>query len=251
MSNINSGAYKSVGISYNSGEFTFSYGFGVTRYTKHYATGNEGTEIRNSFMVNYDNGKTGFSLGTNFWGGMYSQRTGIFGVKSGDFSMSYENDGAPFGTVLGDNHDRWRTAAMTIGIGKFNAGFNLFTGERYSDSYEEATPPGKDAETMSGREKLNRLGRILKPFPQADDGGFGARLPFGLVEEKGTRYRFGGAYIGWGSYRAGIDSDRYVRHPIQDILAHYIISPQPGFQTLSNGINPYFQYQTRNQFTSW
>lgn len=108
MSNINSGAYKSVGISYNSGEFTFSYGFGVTRYTKHYATGNEGTEIRNSFMVNYDNGKTGFSLGTNFWGGgvtdKKTQRTGMIGFRSGDFNIHYENDGSIFG--LGDGGDK-------------------------------------------------------------------------------------------------------------------------------------------------
>jgi hypothetical protein len=65
------------------------------------------------------------------------------------------------------------------------------------------------------------------------------------------RHRFGGAYIGWGNYRVGINSDRYVRYPIQDIFAHYFISPQPGFSTLSGGISPYFQYQTRNKFTSW
>ena len=54
-----------------------------------------------------------------------------------------------------------------------------------------------------------------------------------------------------GNYRIGIDSDRYVRYPIQNVLAHDWISPQPGFEVLSNKIVPYFQYQTHNPFTSW
>ena len=80
---------------------------------------------------------------------------------------------------------------------------------------------------------------------------YGASLRYGLVEEKGNRYRLGAAYIGWGNYRIGIDSDRHVRHPIQNILAHTWLSPQPGFEVLSGGIKPFFQYQTRNKFTSW
>jgi hypothetical protein len=76
-------------------------------------------------------------------------------------------------------------------------------------------------------------------------------MTYGYVEETGKPFRLGAAYIGWGNYRVGIDSDRHVRHPIQDIGAHSIISPQPGFHVLSNSINPYFQYQTRNKFTSW
>lgn len=79
----------------------------------------------------------------------------------------------------------------------------------------------------------------------------GACLPHNYVEEKGKRYRVGAAYIGWGNYRIGIDSDKYVRRPIQNILAHDWLSPQPGFEVLSSGKKPYFQYQTRNQFTSW
>ena len=51
--------------------------------------------------------------------------------------------------------------------------------------------------------------------------------------------------------RIRIDSDRHVRHPIQNILAHTWLSPQPGFEVLSGGIKPFFQYQTRNKFTSW
>lgn len=51
----------------------------------------------------------------------------------------------------------------------------------------------------------------------------------------------GAAYVGWGNYRFGIDSDRYIRYPIQVIGAHYYISQQPGQEVLSNAINPYFQ----------
>lgn len=72
--------------------------------------------------------------------GLHEQQTGILGLGSGDFSLPYENDGSPFDKVptgiLGDGNDRWRTAAMTINVGDFHAGFNLFTGSRTSDSYE-------------------------------------------------------------------------------------------------------------------
>lgn len=68
---------------------------------------------------------------------------------------------------------------------------------------------------------------------------------------KKNDYRFGGAYVGWGNYRIGINSDRYVRHPIQNIFAHSWISPQPGFEVLLKGIKPYFQYHTKKLFTSW
>lgn len=51
--------------------------------------------------------------------------------------------------------------------------------------------------------------------------------------------------------RNRIDSDRHVRHPIQNILAHGKLSPQPGLLVLSTQIKAYFQYHTKNKFTSW
>ena len=54
-----------------------------------------------------------------------------------------------------------------------------------------------------------------------------------------------------GNYKIGTNSDKYVHRPIQNILTHDWLSPQPGFEVLFNGKKPYFQYQTRNQFTSW
>ena len=51
-------------------------------------------------MATFDDGKTGFSLGTNDWKGTagmetFSQRTGMIGLHFGDFRATYENDGAP------------------------------------------------------------------------------------------------------------------------------------------------------------
>ena len=236
-----------VSVTFHAGDFAISGGFGIMYYGSHAGSGEKGWEYRKSAMLTYDDGKFGVSLGTNIWSGLHKQQTGIIGLRHGDFSMSYENDGAPFDKVgkdvLGDGHDRWRTAAMRFGIGDFSAGFNLFTGERYSSSYEE----NKGADLMTMADAAIR--RILKLGKY--DMGYGATAKYGLVEEKGNRYRLGAAYIGWGNYRIGIDSDRHVRHPIQNIFAHSWLSPQPGFQVLSKGVKPYFQYQTYNQFTSW
>lgn len=169
--------------------------------------------------------------------------------KTGSF---FEYDGSPFAPVKGsegilaDNHDRWRTAAMTISVGDLHAGFNLFTGERYSESYNT-----EDVATMAGCVKPSFFKRLFSVVPYGAGGGYGSKHPYGEVYETGTPYRLGAAYIGWGNYRFGINSDRYIRHAIQDIGAHYFVSPQPAFRVLSNSINPYFQFQTRNIFTSW
>ncbi|WP_174441951.1 polymorphic toxin type 23 domain-containing protein [Chryseobacterium gallinarum] len=231
-----------ISAAFRVGDFALSAGFGIMNYGAHAGSGESGWEFRKSLMAGTlgKEGNLGLMLGTNIWSGMYEQQTGIIRLASGDFSMTYENDGSPFakgpkGTHLGDNNDRWRTAAMTINVGDFHAGFNLFTGERRSESYAENGDKSWDAQRM-------------KEGPCYSNG---ACLPHSYVEEKGPRYRLGAAYIGWGNYRVGIDSDRYIRHPIQNIMAHSWLSPQPGFEVLSTNINPYFQYQTRNKFTSW
>ena len=223
-------------ISYTEGNWNFSYGFGITDYAKYQNTGKSGVQFRNSFMATFDDGKTGFSLGTNIWGGdkgmsEFNQRTGMIGLHFGDFRATYENDGAPFGKYgIGDGNDRYRTAAVSMSVGKFTAGFNLFTGSRTKDSY-------------SGDAQYVGKGCL---------GNYGERMPNDLVVETGPRYRMGAAYVGWGNYRTGIDSDRYIRHPIQDHFAHnWIGEKQPGFESLSNSTTPYFQYQTTNPFTSW
>ena len=240
-----------VSATFHAGDFAISGGFGIMHYGSHAGSGEKGWEYRKSAMLTYDDGKFGVSLGTNIWSGLHSQQTGIVGLRHGDFSMSYENDGSPFDKVISpfdkvkrgllcDGHDRWRTAAMRFEIGDFSMGFNLFTGARYSDSY---VSKGRSEGTWDDLQ-MSRYNRTNPYYKE------GIRYNFGLVKEEGNRYRLGAAYIGWGNYRIGIDSDKYVRRPIQNILAHDWLSPQPGFEVLSSGIKPYFQYQTRNQFTS-
>lgn len=125
---------------------------------------------------------------------------------------------------------------MTINIGEFSAGFNLFTGERLKETYDK----GWDDQMMDYVKKNGPL-----------KGVAGATYPQGLAYEQGPAYRLEAAYVVYKNMRIGIDSDRYIRHPIQNIGAHSIISPQPGFKVLTGEINPYLQYKTRNQFTSW
>nr|WP_238555409.1 polymorphic toxin type 23 domain-containing protein [Chryseobacterium gallinarum] len=214
----------------------------MMNYGAHAGSGESGWEFRKSAMFSYNSRDFGISLGTNMWSGLHPQQTGVLGLRSGDFSISYENDGSPFAPkkwsegILADNNDRWRTAAMTIGIGDFSAGFNLFTGERLKETYDK----GWDDQMMDYVKKNGPL-----------KGVAGARYPQGFAYEQGPAYRLGAAYVGYKNMRIGINSDRYIRHPIQNIVAHGNISKQPGFLVLTPNINPYFQYRTKNQFTSW
>ena len=64
-------------------------------------------------------------------------------TQSGDVRVDYENYGSPFDKkglkgIMGDGEDRHRTAAVRIAIGQFQAGINLFTGERNATSYQTA-----------------------------------------------------------------------------------------------------------------
>lgn len=202
------------------------------------ATGNSGTEVRNSFMVNYDDGKTGFSLGTNFWGGMkgadgenLNQQTGILKFRSGDFGFYYENDGSPFyhenkstGKTYGlsGGTDKYRTAALGMNVGDFSAGVNLFTGNR--DLKKDTN------------------------YSYVDE--YGMRHRHGAAFEVGSQYRMGALYLSYKGFRAGVNSE-HVRHAIQNVLAHHLISPQGSFQNTSWDWRPYSQYQTSNPFTSW
>lgn len=82
-------------------------------------------------------------------------------------------------------------------------------------------------------------------------GKFDERYPNGFVYEEGRKYRMGALFLKYQNFKVGINSDRYVSHPIQDHFAHNFGPTQPGFRALSNAILPYFQYQTSNPFTSW
>ncbi|REC49537.1 polymorphic toxin type 23 domain-containing protein [Chryseobacterium pennipullorum] len=236
----------SFSLSYKNGDFGFAAGFGVSYQFSHTGSGLSGWEYRKSIMAGTlgTEGNLGIMLGTNIWSGLHAQQIGVIKLVSGDFSLSYENDGAPFGKIgLGDNNDSHRTAAMSLSIGSFRAGFNLFTGERNSSTYEE--DPENKRKYQFDYKEMRKYGK--------DDylaGAYGEKYTHGLVEETGPKYRLGAAYVGWGNYRVGVNSE-WVRHAIQNVLAHRWISPQPAFQMMSNSWGPYLQYQTVNQFTSW
>lgn len=219
--------------SQNINKFYVAAGTGVTYHVNAYSTQKNGFELRGSLMAGYDNGDLSARLGTNWWKGFgslreFDQRTGILDFKYRKFYMSYENDGFPFGFLkTGDGYDRYRTAAFRIGYDDFYIGANLFTGSR-------TIFKGDD-------EKVGK----------AEIGNFNTNMPNGFVIEDGTPYRMGKLHIGYKQYRFGIDSDKYVRHPIQDIFAHdtylapfgigLLDTRQPGFQTLSDEIKPYFE----------
>jgi hypothetical protein len=220
-------------ISQNIGNWNISSGIGITAYGSFANTGKTGLEIRGSLMGGFNDGTTSISLGTNVFrgfGGMseFSQRTGILNIGVGQFSASYENDGMPFainqkwGRFLGDGNDQYRTAAVRLGWGEFSTGFNLFTGSRTDYTKDE-----------------NKVGNLQ--IGQQ----YGERMPNGYVNETGTPYRMGVAYIAYNNTKLGIDSDRWLRHPIQDNFAHNMPgTKQPGFKSLSNTIKPFIQVGT-------
>nr|WP_262509621.1 polymorphic toxin type 23 domain-containing protein [Tenacibaculum maritimum] len=218
-----------VSASYQDGDFTFSAGYGVTFYGTAHGTGKKGWEYRKSWGVNWDDGKQGFGIhSTNFKSGETSQKVGGISYRNGDFGFRYENDGAPFGGTLGDGSDRFRTAAVSINYKDYSVGFNLFTGSRTDYS-------GDEEEMAKGTQY----------------GKYNEKMPAGFVKEDGEAYRLGALYFGYKGFRLGIDSDRRVRHPIQDIGAHWWISKQPGFYSYSDNIAGYFQYQSFNPYTLW
>lgn len=235
--NLNFTAEKKIG------DFSGSYGFGVTYYSSYLNTGKSGFEMRNSFMLGYeDNKQRGGSLGTNIWTGLgemseFNQRTGFVNAHTKDFGFSYENDGTPFGTIgLGDGRDAYRTAAASIRIGELSLNTNLFTGLRDELSFfvEDNLLPGG---TMG--------------YPST--GQFGEKYTHGLVYERGPRYRYGGLTLNYQGRSVGIDSDRYVRHIFQNYLAHDIIKDQRQFEVLSNDINNVYNAYPfgLSKFTLW
>jgi RHS repeat-associated protein len=246
------GIGANLSVTFHAGDFSISGGIGLMNWGSHSGSASSGFEFRKSVMIGYDDGKFGMSLGTNLWSGMHGQRTGMVAFRHGDWSMSYENDGSPFGGWAGDNNDSHRTAGARFNYKDKNvdlsAGFNIFTGERDEKSYK--SKGGADNDTMAQYHKPSFFDRLLGTTPVGllQDG---INYPFGLVQETGPKYRLGAGYFGVGNHRFGIDSQKYISHPIQAIGAHYIAKPQPAFLVTSQVTTPYYQCQTRNKFTSW
>ncbi|HEX4887227.1 MAG TPA: polymorphic toxin type 23 domain-containing protein, partial [Luteibaculaceae bacterium] len=182
----------------------------------------------------FDRGDFGLQIASNRFSGLGTDQTvGMARLRIGDFSMSYENDGLPFGGWAGDGNDSYRTAAASIGYKDYSLGINLFTGKRTAAEFSQ------EAKDNYG----DNCGLYCV-------GEFGEVYKNGLVYEKGPRYRMGALYLGYKGYRAGIDSE-WVRHGFQNYFAHNFFAKQRMFQMTSDKVKPYFQYQSKNIFTSW
>ena len=228
-----SGVGASLSVTYSSGDFSFSGGIGIMSNSNYNGFGKNGLEIRKSILMSYDDGRTGFSLGTNFWSGTdgmkdFTQRTGVVGLHFGDFRAMYENDGG-LGISqarLGDRNDSFRTAALNLSVGEFSAGFNLFTGQRSRTDQET-----EEASTHSYKDR------------------FGVNHKNAPVNEIGTKYRLGALTFGYGGYRVGVNSE-HIRHAIQNSIIHRAINDNE-FMNTSWYWKGYVQYKTSNIFTSW
>jgi len=230
----------------NVGNWQGSVGGSVTLFEQFYSTGKGGVEFRGSFLGGFNDGNTNITFGTNYFkglGGMseFNQRTGIMNIGVGKFNFSYENDGFPFQMLkLSDGNDNYRSAAVNISFGKLAAGFNLFTGGRTS--------------YFGDTEKVNKG---IASGPRT--GSFGEKMPYGYVNEFGKPYRFGAAFLSYGGTKIGIESDRYIRHAIQDNWAHdsnvnlglfRLDTRQPGFKSLTDDIKPFLQFKDNPDNTS-
>ncbi len=185
-------------------------------------------------MGGFDNGTTSVELGTNSFGGFgaleeFSQKTGILAVRYGLWSLLYENNGVPFDDLkLGDGKDSYRTAALELGYGDWAIGFKLFTGFRGTGTFQ------------------NKLNESSLNNPLIKKGNFNEWMPNGFVDEEGTPYRMGALYVSYQRIEFGIDSDRHIRHPIQDIFAHHVLKKQLGFRSYNNSIDPYYKIRSES-----
>jgi hypothetical protein len=220
------GIGASISATYNTGDFSFSGGVGIMCNSNYNGFGKNSLEVRKSILASYDDGKTGASLGSNIWGGDFAQRTGMVGIHSGDFRAMYENDGGPvLKKGFGDAGDSYRTAALNLSVGKFTAGFNLFTGQR------SKTDQDTEAKNYCYQDSMGIYHQNAR------------------VNETGIKYRMGALTVGYGSYRIGTNSE-HVRHAIQNSIIHRMIGDNE-FENTSWDWKGYSQIKTSNIFTSW
>jgi hypothetical protein len=214
----------------NINGFVGGVSVGFTAYGNYGPSNSSFIESRVGASFGYIGKNFGFVGSYNsYGGGGFGQETAGVTVLSkinGDWaSLTYENDWMPL--VPGeDQGDRYRSAAMRGEYKGYSAGFNLFTGNPNSPGTLDFKERTHSIDENSGRETYN---------------GGTANL-----------YHFGGAYVGYGNYRVGVQSE-YVRHGIQNRFAHdLLLGGEPKwFGMTSNSVNPYFSYQTRNGYSVW
>lgn len=230
--NSGTGIGANASINAGFGDFSASYGYGASYFGKAHGTGRASFETRSSWSASYSSGDfsaslytTNFNSGTD---GETSQRVGGIGFGIGDFNARIENDFLPgltkwSGNRIGDDYDRYRTAAVQIGFRDFKAGFNLFTGD---PSLDEGNYNGHPGATINGSYSSNGQ----------------------YAGSNANKYRLGAAYFGYKGNRLGLNSES-VRNAIQNTLHDKINSPR--FPVLNIPNTFYQQFQSSNPFTLW
>jgi hypothetical protein len=189
----------------------------------------KGIEDNFSFNIGHQSKDFTFLIGSNeFKSGKSSQLTGIVTLGIGEFTLRYENDGAPFeqfgmaemASNGGPASDSYRTAAISVSYKTFEVETRLFTGCRDMDYFY-----GKPIEGQ----KEWKYGYV--PNPEIND------------------YRGGILSFGYDGFKVGINDDT-VRHVIQNKFAHGLLKPQAFIPRMSLS-KPFFEYKPRNMFTHW
>ncbi len=213
------GANATVG--YNFKGFNAGVNLGGSYYFSAQGTGQSGFEGRLGYGIGYESKNFGIGVGsTYFASGGTSQQTGYFSLQGGPVKGSYENDTwAPVPGLWepgGRERDKFRTTGVSFGVtrGKLKGaelGLRLFTGE--------AT-------------QVNLGG------PNGTFGGGNA-----------DRFRLGAVYAGYNGYRAGYNSERNIRGPIQN--GFHDLQNYPRFRVLGNRDRFYGGYFSSSPYTLW
>jgi len=187
---------------------------GVTYYTKNYGA-TPGWEKRYGAEV----GITAFvRVGfTEFDspGEKFDQRLGHVTIGVPGANVKYANDWM-FGSKLGDDGDRHRTAAAKINLGPFSMQLNLFTGDPGLDENKRGVDVNKGGSNGEGEYIQNEFG---------DDP---------------DEYRNGVLSFGIGPFSIGYDSEN-IRNFVQNYTVHKWISDSPYFKKTNKNSSFFFQ----------
>jgi RHS repeat-associated protein len=203
-------------------------------------TGLRTTETRSATETSYLHGLVSFQSTRYTSSDERDQSTGMVTVGLPGLNLQYENDFHPADKILswadpfrvhapegGDGGDRWRTAAMSLNLGMFQAGFNLGTGD---------PGPNRLKNTYKGPDALGKAGVYV---PYGENG----------MWYDPNRYRLGLAYAGTAMFRLGVDGES-IRHQIQNVWTHDNLPNSPWFEPMPSNNQLYFGFSNGSP-TQW
>lgn len=140
--------------------------------------------------------------------GKTSQTVGDITFGSPLLNIKSSNDHGSHG---GDGGDRYRTSALELTAGPLSAGFDIGTGDPTDNSGERPSKGSGTKETY--------------------------------ISENGSSpdsYRLGLGYVEIGPFKGGVDSEKYVRAPIQNNFHKYVMG-NPSFKKTEKSTKPYVE----------